>query len=224
MIVYYRFSGVVACLALVLNVLLIVAIMISIKAAFTLPGLAGLVLGIGMAVDANVLIYERMREEMARGAALRMAIRNGFDRATTTIVDSNLTTLISATVLYVIGTDQIKGFAVTLWLGVVLNMFTAIFCSRVVFDIAEKRRWITELKMMQILPRPQHRFSRLAAAGHRSGRSWSLRSGLSPWYCAAAACWTSTSPGASRCRSSSPNRSAARKSFATSSPICPIWP
>ena len=143
MAVYYRFAGMVACAALLLTLLLIVAVMILVKAAFTLPGLAGLVLTVGMSVDANVLIFERIREEIARGGALRMAIRNGFARATTTIVDANLTTLITATVLYVIGTDQIRGFAVTLWLGIVISMFTAIFCSRVVFDIAERRRWIT---------------------------------------------------------------------------------
>ncbi len=135
----------------VTNLGLILGIMISIWAEFTLPGLAGLVLTVGMAVDANVLIFERIREELDRGAALRMAIRNGFSRATTTIVDANLTTLIVATVLYAIGTDQVRGFAVILWLGVVLSMFTAIFCSRVVFDIAEKRRWITKLKMMRLV-------------------------------------------------------------------------
>ncbi len=155
MLVYYRFAGVVACGALLINLVLILAIMITIKAAFTLPGLAGLVLTVGMAVDANVLIFERIREELARGAALRMAIRNGFSRATTTIVDANLTTLITATVLYVIGRDQLRGFAVVLWLGVVLSMYTAIFCSRVVFDIAEKRRWISKLRMMRMLGRTQ---------------------------------------------------------------------
>ncbi|MDY0167300.1 MAG: protein translocase subunit SecD [Thermoguttaceae bacterium] len=151
MLVYYRFAGVVACGALLANVLLVLAVMITIRAAFTLPGLAGLVLTVGMAVDANVLIFERIREELGRGAALRMAIRNGFSRATTTIVDANLTTLITATILYAVGTDQIRGFAITLWLGVVLSMFTAIFCARVVFDVAEKRRWISDLKMMRIL-------------------------------------------------------------------------
>ncbi len=155
MLVYYRFAGIVASAALLMNLVLILGIMITIHAAFTLPGLAGLVLTVGMAVDANVLVFERIREEVARGAALRMAIRNGFARATTTIVDANLTTLIVATVLYVIGHDQIKGFAVILWLGVVLSMFTAIFCSRVVFDIAERRRWITKLHMMRILGRTQ---------------------------------------------------------------------
>src|SRR5690348_3366177 len=113
MLIYYRFAGIVANLALVLNVVLTVAFMVMFNAAFTLSGLAGLALTVGMAVDANVLIYERMREELNRGATLRMAIRNGFDRATITIIDANLTTLITAVVLYLIGTDQVKGFAVT---------------------------------------------------------------------------------------------------------------
>ncbi|HEX3871780.1 MAG TPA: protein translocase subunit SecD [Pirellulales bacterium] len=151
MLVYYRFAGFVANFAVILNVILTVAVMVLVKAAFTLSGLAGLALTVGMAVDANVLIYERMREELARGATLRMAIRNGFERATTTIIDANVTTLISAIVLYVIGTDQVKGFAVTLTLGILLNLFTAIIVSRAIFDIAEKQRWITKLRMMQIL-------------------------------------------------------------------------
>jgi SecD/SecF fusion protein len=151
MLVYYRFAGFVACLALGANLLLIVASMILVGGAFTLPGLAGLVLTVGMSVDANVLIFERIREELRRGATLRMAIRNGFGRATTTIVDANLTTLITAIVLYGIGTDQIKGFAVTLILGIVMSMYTAIFCSRVVFDIAERRGWIKKLTFTSII-------------------------------------------------------------------------
>ncbi len=149
--VYYRFAGFVACLAMLMNLVLILGVMITVKAAFTLPGLAGLVLTVGMAVDANVLIFERIREELDRQATLRMAIRNGFARATTTIVDANLTTLITGIVLYAIGTDQVRGFAVTLILGVTLSMFTAIYCARVVFDIAEKKRWLTEMHMMRIL-------------------------------------------------------------------------
>ena len=148
---YYRFSGLVACFALVLNLALVLGVMLAIGATFTLPGLAGLVLTVGMAVDANVLIFERIREELFGGAALRMAIRNGFNRATRTIVDANLTTLITALVLYVIGKDQLRGFAVTLILGIGMSMFTAIFCSRVFFDIAEKRRWITKLGMLRLL-------------------------------------------------------------------------
>ncbi len=148
---YYRFSGVVADLAVLMNVILVVALMVSFKVAFTLAGLAGLVLSVGMAVDANVLIYERMREELERGATVRMAIRNGFQRAFATILDSNLTTLITGVVLFSIGTDQLKGFAITLVLGLGLNMFTAVFCARVVFDVAERSRWLTRLSMGQIL-------------------------------------------------------------------------
>ena len=149
--IYYRFAGIVACLALVLNLLLVLATMILIDAAFTLPGMAGLILTVGMSVDANVLIFERIREELARGARLRMAIRNGFARATTTIVDANLTTLITAIVLYAIGTDQIRGFAVTLILGILMSMYTAIFCSRIVFELAERFRRFNSLKMMRIV-------------------------------------------------------------------------
>lgn len=160
MLAYYRFSGFVADLAVLLNIVLVLALMISIKAAFTLAGLAGLVLSVGMAVDANVLIYERMREELDRGAAVRMAIRNGFQRAFSTIVDSNLTTLITGIVLFAIGTDQLKGFAVTLVLGLTLNLFTAVFCSRVVFDFAERNGWIKTLSMARLFGQPNFRFVR----------------------------------------------------------------
>lgn len=148
---YYNVAGVVACCALAATILLVLGAMVALNAAFTLPGLAGLVLTVGMAVDANVLIYERIREELKKGAGLRMAIRNGFDRATTTIVDANVTTLLTGIVLYTVGTDQIRGFAVTLVLGILMSMFTSIFCSRVVFEIAERRRWIKTLKFAQIL-------------------------------------------------------------------------
>jgi SecD/SecF fusion protein len=158
MLAYYRFSGFVADLAVLLNIVLVLAVMISIKAAFTLAGLAGLVLSVGMAVDANVLIYERMREEVDRGAAVRMAIRNGFARAFSTILDSNLTTVITGVVLFAIGTDQLKGFAVTLILGLVLNLFTAVFCSRVVFDLAERNGWLRRLNMARIFGQPKFRF------------------------------------------------------------------
>lgn len=160
MLVYYHFAGFVADIAVALNVLMTVALMIMIKAAFTLPGLAGLVLTVGMAVDANVLIYERIREELERGASLRMAIRNGFSRATGTILDSNITTLITAIVLYVIGTDQIKGFAVTLILGLLVSMFTAIYVSRVILDIVERKRWIERLTMMKFFGTPNFNFIR----------------------------------------------------------------
>jgi SecD/SecF fusion protein len=150
-ILYYRFAGVVAVVSLATNLLLILALMKLINASFTLPGLAGLVLTVGMSVDANVLIFERIREELKRGSSLRMAIRNGFSRATVTIVDANLTTLITAIVLYMIGTDQIRGFAITLILGILMSMYTAIFCSRAVFELLEKSRLLKTLSMGSII-------------------------------------------------------------------------
>jgi SecD/SecF fusion protein len=150
MLFYYRFAGIVADAAVLFNLLLVLAFMIMLKAAFTLAGLAGLVLSIGMAVDSNVLIYERMREEKERGAALRMVIRNGFGRAMATIIDMHSTTIITGLVLYFIGTEQLRGFAVTLVLGLLVNLFTAVFCARVVFDVAERQRWLTKLKMLRL--------------------------------------------------------------------------
>lgn len=161
MLIYYRFAGFVACLVLTLNLLLVLAVMVLINAAFTLPGLAGLVLTIGMAVDANVLIYERIREELDHGAALRMAIRNGFSRAMSAIIDSNVTTIISGIALYVFATDQVKGFAVTLILGILTSMFTAIFVARLIFDIGERRGWITNLSMMRLMSQPNYDFLRM---------------------------------------------------------------
>jgi SecD/SecF fusion protein len=151
MLFYYRFAGLVADLAVVMNMILAVALMLLIKAAFTLPGLAGLVLTVGMAVDANVLVYERMREEAARGASLRMTIRNGFSRAMATIIDSNLTTVATAVVLFAIGTDQIKGFAVSLILGLVVSMYTAVYVAHVIFDVFERQQWLTRLHMRQMI-------------------------------------------------------------------------
>ena len=142
-LVYYRFAGIIACLALVANLAMILATMVLINQPLTLPGLAGLVLTVGMSVDANVLIFERIREELKKGAAARMAIRNGFAKATVTIIDANLTTLITAIVLYAIGTDQIRGFAVTLILGILFSMFTAIYVSRTLFDFAEKHGFVS---------------------------------------------------------------------------------
>ncbi len=145
LVVYYRIAGIVACIALILNLLMILAIIIMLKQPLTLNGLAGLVLTVGMSVDANVLIFERIREELAKDATLRMAIRNGFQRATTTIVDANITTFITAFILYVIGNEQLKSFSVALMLGIALSMFTAIFCSRVFFEYFEKKRILKTL-------------------------------------------------------------------------------
>ncbi|HYO25357.1 MAG TPA: protein translocase subunit SecF, partial [Lacipirellulaceae bacterium] len=150
MVFYYRKAGVIACFGLAINMLLIVGCMVLIKAAFTLPGLAGLVLTVGMSVDANVLIYERIREELKRGAALRMAIRNGFDRATTTIIDSNVTNLITGIVIYKIAPDNVKGFGITLVLGIAMSIFVAVFLTRIVFDVVERKGWIKTLPMREL--------------------------------------------------------------------------
>ena len=153
MLVYYHFAGFVAVLCLTLNLILVLGTMVLIHATFTLPGLAGLVLTIGMAVDANVLIFERIREEASRGSSLRMAIQNGFDRAFTTIVDANVTTLITAVILYMIGTDQVRGFAVTLFIGIVMSMFASLYFGRMIFELAERKRWIKKLGMLSIVGR-----------------------------------------------------------------------
>ncbi|HET6328839.1 MAG TPA: protein translocase subunit SecD [Planctomycetaceae bacterium] len=150
MLIYYHFAGLVADLCLSLNLILLFGIMAVIDSAFTLPGLAGIALTIGIAVDSNVLIYERMREERERGSSLRMSIHNGFDRALSAIIDSNVTTLISAVILYMIGTDQIRGFAVTLFIGLVVSLFTVLYFGRLLFDIAEKKRWLKKLTMMRL--------------------------------------------------------------------------
>jgi SecD/SecF fusion protein len=151
MAAYYFVAGLVADFALLLNLLFIVSIMAFVRAAFTLPGLAGLVLSAGMAVDANVLIYERMREELARGASLRMAIHNGFDKAFAAIFDSNIATLISSVILYMIGTEQVKGFAVSLIIGLAMNLFTAVYVSRLIMNILERSRTIKQVKMLSLV-------------------------------------------------------------------------
>ena len=150
-LIYYRLAGLIAALSLVLNLLLVVGSMAFISATFTLPGLAGLVLTIGMAVDSNVLIYERMREEFARGASFRMAIQNGFDKAFAAIVDSNVASLITAVILYMIGTDLIRGFAVSLFIGLSMSLFSVLYFGHLAFDIIERKRYAKKLTMMQFL-------------------------------------------------------------------------
>ena len=134
MIVYYKAAGVIADLALILNIVLIAAGLAAASATLTLPGIAGIILTIGMAVDANVIIFERIREELSLGRTPGAAIDAGFDRATLTILDANVTTLIAAMVLFQFGTGPVKGFAVTLSLGVIASMFTALVLSRLIFD------------------------------------------------------------------------------------------
>lgn len=160
MIVYYRSAGVIAVIALVLNTLLLVGSMAWTRSSFTLPGLAGLALTIGMAVDANVLIFERMREEKERGANLGTQIRNGFSRAWSAILDSNLTTVLTAAILWAIGTEEIKGFATTLTIGLVWNLFTAVYVSRVLFEFGYQKGWIKRLNFMQIMGKTNFNFVR----------------------------------------------------------------
>ena len=134
MIFYYRFAGFVAILALASNLLLVLGTLTLSRATITLPGIAGMVLTIGMAVDANVLIFERIREELRNGKTIGNAIKAGYSRAFVTILDSNLTTLLTAFILYQVGTGPIKGFAVTLGIGIVASMFTSLFMTRCIFD------------------------------------------------------------------------------------------
>ncbi|HKL53215.1 MAG TPA: protein translocase subunit SecD, partial [Wenzhouxiangellaceae bacterium] len=135
MAVYYKVFGLVANLALTANLMLVVALLSMIGATLTLPGIAGIVLTVGMAVDANVLIFERIREELRLGNTPQAAIRAGYDKAFSTIADANVTTLIAALVLFMFGTGPVKGFAVTLSLGIVTSMFTAIFGTRGVINL-----------------------------------------------------------------------------------------
>jgi preprotein translocase subunit SecD len=139
MAIYYKLSGVLADVALVLNLLMVLACMAFLKATLTLPGIAGIILTIGMAVDANVLILERIREELRTGKTVRTSIEAGYDRAFWTIFDANITTLLTALVLYQFGTGPIKGFAVTLMFGLAVSMFTAIVVTRVVYDYVTRR-------------------------------------------------------------------------------------
>ena len=139
MAVYYRLSGLLADLALFVNMILLLASMAFLRATLTLPGIAGIILSLGMAVDANVLIFERIREELRTGKTVRAAVEAGYDRAFWTIFDSNLTTVLSALVLYQFGTGPIRGFAVTLTFGLVASMFTAIVMTRVIYDFVLTR-------------------------------------------------------------------------------------
>jgi preprotein translocase subunit SecD len=147
MVLYYRYSGLVANTALILNIILILGALAAFKATLTLPGIAGIVLVIGMAVDANVLIFERIREELRLGKSPRAAIAGGYSKAFLTIVDANVTTLIAAIVLFQFGTGPVKGFAVTLTIGIICSMFTAIFVTRIIFDYY---LWHKKIQMISI--------------------------------------------------------------------------
>jgi SecD/SecF fusion protein len=152
MLLYYMIAGALADVALVLNLLIIIGVMAFSRATFTMPGIAGLILTIGMAVDANVLVYERIREEQQRGSSLRIAIKNGYDRAFRTIFDANLTTILVALILWIFASEEIKGFALTLIIGLISNMFTALFVTRMIFDfLIDVKILRNKLKMMQLI-------------------------------------------------------------------------
>jgi preprotein translocase subunit SecD len=147
MVIYYKLSGLLADVALMVNLVLLMAIMAAFSATLTLPGIAGIILTIGMAVDANVLIFERIREELRTGKTVRAAIDTGYDRAFWTIFDANLTTILTAVVLYQFGTGPIRGFAVTLIAGIAASMFTAIVMTRVIYDFVSTRRTLKTLSI-----------------------------------------------------------------------------
>ena len=145
LVVYYYRAGFVATFAVCMNVLLVLGSMAAINATFTLPGIAGIVLAIGAAVDANVLIFERLREEQHRGLSLRMALRNAYDRAFSAILDSNVTTLITALILSWVGSEEVKGFGITLLIGLCWSLFTALFVTKTIFGIMVDKFGVTQL-------------------------------------------------------------------------------
>jgi preprotein translocase subunit SecD len=149
MLVYYRLSGLIATVALALNFLIIMGVLAlpGLGATLTLPGIAGIILTLGMAVDANVLIFERVREELRTGKSPRAAVDAGFDRAFSAILDANATTIVAAIVLFQFGTGPVKGFAVTLTIGIAVSMFTAIFVSRTIFETIFRLRRVTALSI-----------------------------------------------------------------------------
>lgn len=147
MVVYYRLSGLIADFALILNLLCLMGALSALTATLTLPGIAGIVLTIGMGVDSNVLIFERIREELRGGKAARSAIDAGYDKALLTIIDSHVTTLITGVALFLFGTGPIKGFAVTLCLGIAINLFTALVGTKVIFDLLYQKQKVEALSI-----------------------------------------------------------------------------
>ena len=147
LLVYYKLSGVIADFALIWNILLVLAVLASLGATLTLPGIAALILTVGMSVDANVIIFERIREELRKGKTPRTAIDSGYARALTTIIDANVTTLVAALVLYQFGTGPIRGFATVLFWGIMISMFTAIFVTRTIFNSFAERRGLKKLSI-----------------------------------------------------------------------------
>ena len=147
MLIYYRFSGLIADFALIWNIVLVLAVLASLQATLTLPGIAGLILTVGMSIDANVIIFERIREELRKGKTPKAAVKSGYDRALTTIIDANVTTVIAALVLWQFGTGPIKGFATVLFWGILVSMFTAIFVTRTILNSFPSRKRFPKLSI-----------------------------------------------------------------------------
>ena len=147
MIVYYKISGFIANFALIWNIVLVLAILASLQATLTLPGIAGLILTVGMSIDANVIIFERIREELRKGKTSRASIDSGYDRAITTIIDANVTTLIASLVLYQFGTGPIKGFATVLFWGILISMFTAVYITRTILNTYISKKTLNKLSI-----------------------------------------------------------------------------
>jgi len=156
MLVYYLLCGLIANVALMLNIILVLGTMSLLSAVFTLPGIAGVILTIGIAVDANVLIFERLREEQAKGQSMRMALKNAYDRAFSAIFDANVTTLITCMILAWIGTEEVRGFGITLGLGVAFSLFCALAVTRWIFQLLLSRRWLKhQIFMLRLVPVPK---------------------------------------------------------------------
>ncbi|MDP2910959.1 MAG: protein translocase subunit SecD, partial [Candidatus Omnitrophota bacterium] len=153
MIAYYLFAGMIASLAMLLNFVIVLGTLGWIHTTLTLPGIAGMILTVGMAVDANVLIFERMREEMATGKNMRSVISFGYDKAYSAIFDSNITTLIAAALLFQFGSGPIKGFGVTLTIGLIASMFTGIFVTRIIFELLSGSKNFTKINMLKLFPK-----------------------------------------------------------------------
>jgi SecD/SecF fusion protein len=186
MLVYYLAAGMVANIALIANIIILLGVMCSVGTTLTLPGIAGIVLTVGMAVDANVLIYERIREETAKGKSLRGAIAAGYARAFTVIFDSHVTTLISSIILMYMGTGSIKGFGVALTIGVAASLFTALVVTRLIFDFLVDRGWLKSLPMFHLIRATKLDFMKLAKPAFITswlliaiGLGWGLHRGKS---------------------------------------------
>lgn len=188
MLVYYMVAGMVANIALIANIIILIGVMSFFGTTFTLPGIAGLVLTVGMAVDANVLIYERIREESGKGKSLRGALAAGYSRAFGTIFDSHVTTLISSIILWKMGTGSVQGFGVALTIGVAASLFTALVVTRMIFDFLLDRGWLKSIPMLHIIRAANLDFMKLAKPAFVAswiiigiGMGWGIHRGKSAY-------------------------------------------